>query len=259
MFTEAVLTVAESKRLIAKGVANHPDVLRALSEGTVVVCKGTTNAYVVEELLGREIRRTDYVTGKTFPAHLEAQNLTSAKLPDVILRKGQLVEGTNSKEIVAELKCGDVFIKGANAINYERDQAALLIGHPTGGTIGAAIGTLIARRVKLLIPAGLEKNIPGDLDEIAARVDSVDSLDSARDGETGSRAVPAFWRIPGEVFTEIEALMLLADCDVMQIAAGGVAGAEGAVRLLLEGDAEQIASARRLIADVQGEPPFVTP
>ena len=52
MFTEVVLTVAESKRLIAKGVAGHPDVLTALSRGIVVVCKGTTNAYVVEELLG---------------------------------------------------------------------------------------------------------------------------------------------------------------------------------------------------------------
>jgi len=250
MFTEAVLTVAEAKRLIAKGVANHPDVLRALSEGTVVICKGTTNAYVVEEILNKEIQRTDYVTGKTFPAHLQGQNLTTAKLPDVILRNGQRVEGSNAKQIVDELKPGDVFIKGANAINYERDQAALLIGHPTGGTIGAAIGTLVARRVKLLIPAGLEKNVPGDLDEVAARVDAVD--------EAQPRAVPAFWRIAGELFTEIEALMLLTGCDVLQIAAGGVAGAEGAVRLLLEGDNEQIESARKLINTVQGEPPFIT-
>jgi len=250
MFTEVVLTVSEAKRLIAKGVANHPDVLRALSEGTVVVCKGTTNAYVVEEILGREIARVDYVTGHTFPAHLEGQNLTSAKVPDVILRKGQRLEGTNSKEVVGELAAGDVFIKGANAINYERGQSALLIGHPTGGTIGAAIGVLVAKRVKLLVPAGLEKNIPGDLDDVAAHVGDVD--------EAEPRAVPAFWPLPGELFTEMEALTLLTGCDVIQTAAGGVAGAEGAVRLMLEGDDEQIEAARKLLAGVQGEPPFIT-
>ena len=83
MFTETVLTVSEGKRLIAKGVAKHPDVLKALSEGTVVICKGTTNAYVVEELLGRPIKRTDYVTGKTVPKLLEGKPITSASLPDV--------------------------------------------------------------------------------------------------------------------------------------------------------------------------------
>lgn len=253
MLTEAVLTVAESKRLIAKGVANHPDVLRALSEGTVVICKGTTNAYVVEEILGKEIRRTDYVTGAVAPVTLQGQSPTSAKLPDVILEHGQIVEGANSKEIVPKLKTGDVFIKGANALNYERDQAALLIGHPTGGTIGAAIGVLVARRVRLLVPVGLEKNIPGDLNEIAACMADVDETD-----ESDPRHVPTLWPVPGEIFTEIEAIQLLCGCEVVQTAAGGIAGAEGAVRLLIKGGKDQIKSARALIADVQGERPFVS-
>ena len=67
MFTEIVLTVSESKRLIAKGVAGHPDVLAALKDGMVVIAKGTTNAYVVEEITGAEIKRTDYVTGAVLP------------------------------------------------------------------------------------------------------------------------------------------------------------------------------------------------
>ena len=253
MFTEAVLTVAESKRIIAKGVANHPEVLRALSEGTVVICKGTTNSYVVEEILGKEIQRTEYVTGSVVPASRQGQNLTSAKLPDVILEKGQIIEGINSKEIVSKLKAGDVFIKGANAINYERDQAALLIGHPTGGTIGAAMGVLVARRVKLLVPVGLEKNIPGDLNDIAAHMAEVDETD-----KSDPRPVPTFWPIPGEVFTEIEAIELLTGCDVVQTAAGGIAGAEGAVRLLIKGSEEQVKNAHALIAHVQGERPFVS-
>ena len=253
MFTEAVLTVSESKRLIAKGIANHPEVVQALTEGIVVICKGTTNAYVVEEILGKKIQRTDYVTGCVVPTTREAQNPVTSKLPDVILEHGQILEGTNSKEIVPKLKPGDVFIKGANAVSYERGQAALLIGHPTGGTIGAAVGVLVARRVKLLIPVGLEKNIPGDLNDVASCMASVDETD-----ESDPRPIPALWPIAGEVFTEIEALELLTGCDATQTAAGGIAGAEGAVRLLIEGDSDQIKKARILISNVHGERPFVT-
>lgn len=252
MFTEAVLTVAESKRLIAKGVAAHSNVLHALTDGIVVVCKGTTNAYVVEELMGREIERTDYVTGWVSPATLQGQNLTSAKLPDVILERGRPVKGTNSKEIVPKLKAGDVFIKGANALNYERGQAALLIGHPTGGTVGAVIGVLIARRVKLLVPVGLEKNIPGDLNDIAAAMADVDETDPS-----DPRPIPTLWPVPGELFTEIEAIELLTGCEAVQTAAGGVAGAEGAVRLLIRGSKEQVRKAHMLVAAVQGEHPFI--
>jgi hypothetical protein len=253
MFFEAVLTVAESKRLIAKGIANHPDVLRALSEGIVVICKGTTNAYVVEEILGKQIQRTDYVTGCVVPSRREGRSPVSAKLPDVILERGQIVEGATTKDIVAKLKAGDVFIKGANAINYERAQAALLIGHPTGGTIGAAIGVLVARRVKLLVPVGLEKNIPGDLYDVAEQMAQADTA-----GDKDAKAIPAYWPLPGEVFTEMEALRLLSGCDVIQTAAGGIAGAEGAVRLLIEGNEDQVRNARRLIGVIQGERPFVS-
>jgi hypothetical protein len=253
MFMEAVLTVSESKRLIAKGIANHPEVVHALTEGIVVICKGTTNAYVVEEILGKKIQRTDYVMGCVVPTTREAQSPVTSKLPDVILEHGQILEGTNSKEIVPKLKPGDVFIKGANAVSYERGQAALLIGHPTGGTIGAAVGVLVARRVKLLIPVGLEKNIPGDLNAVALCMASVDETD-----KSDPRPILTLWPIAGEVFTEIEALEMLTGCDAMQTAAGGIAGAEGAVRLLIEGDADQIKKARILISNVHGERPFVT-
>lgn len=47
MKRQFVLTVSESKRLIAKGVAALPEVKRAMEEGMVVVATGTTNAYVL--------------------------------------------------------------------------------------------------------------------------------------------------------------------------------------------------------------------
>ena len=48
MRTSFVLTVAQSKRLIAKGVAQLPEVKHALAEGILAIGRGTTNAYVVE-------------------------------------------------------------------------------------------------------------------------------------------------------------------------------------------------------------------
>ncbi|MDI6811737.1 MAG: hypothetical protein QMD80_08765, partial [archaeon] len=45
------LTPSESKRLIAKGVKNLEEVQRALKHGTIIITLGTTNAYVVEEIL----------------------------------------------------------------------------------------------------------------------------------------------------------------------------------------------------------------
>ena len=42
----AVVKPTAAKRLIAKGVAAHPIVERALREGTIVITLGTTNAFV---------------------------------------------------------------------------------------------------------------------------------------------------------------------------------------------------------------------
>ena len=51
----ATLTPAEGKRLIGKAIAAMDVVQDALREGTIVVATSTTNAYVMEELLGEEI------------------------------------------------------------------------------------------------------------------------------------------------------------------------------------------------------------
>lgn len=49
------LTPAESKRLIAKGVSALPEVRRALEQGIVIIARGTTNAFVVEEMTGDKV------------------------------------------------------------------------------------------------------------------------------------------------------------------------------------------------------------
>jgi len=49
------LTPSEAKRLIGKAVAMMEPVRAAFKDGTIVICPGTTNAYVAEEILGTRI------------------------------------------------------------------------------------------------------------------------------------------------------------------------------------------------------------
>ncbi len=244
-----VLTVAESKRLIARSLKRLPVLMRALNGGIVAIAKGTTNGYVAEELLGRGLDKTQYCTGVTRPTQGADSATTASNLPDVVLRHGEVQEGVTATEIVSEMGPGDVFIKGANAINYDRKQAGILIGHPTGGTIGAAVGTVVARRATLLIPVGLEKHIPGDLHQLYR--------DLTRVADRGEG--PTLWPVDGQIFTEIEALKLhMAGGQAALMGAGGIAGAEGSVRIFVWGTPEHIARAGGIIRDVQGEPPFIS-
>ena len=63
----SILTVAESKRLIAKAVKEMPIVKNALANGMVIIIKGTTNAYVAEEITGKKIEKAAFVRGRIQP------------------------------------------------------------------------------------------------------------------------------------------------------------------------------------------------
>jgi hypothetical protein len=71
-------------------------------------------------------------------------------------------------------------------------------------------------------------------------------------GGGGPRLLP----VPGEVFTEIEAIRLLCGAEAEMMAAGGVGGAEGAVWLTLQGSPEQMENAEVLMKEVVGERGF---
>ena len=238
------LTVAESKRLIAKGVVRAACVRRAMEHGTLAVASGSTNGYIIEEILGEPFDKKHCLTGRTLPAHYAGPKLDAASA-GLIVRKGARTIG-KATDALEEMGPGDVFIKGVNALNYERQQAGILIGHPTGGTIGVMVGTAVSRRICCLQPVGLEKSIPADLDEVARL------LNQDPEGQG-----PTLFVFPGTIFTEIEALDVLADVVAVPASAGGIGGAEGAVWLALFGDAGQLAKAEEVLDSIQGEPPFV--
>ena len=135
-------------------------------------------------------------------------------------------------------------MKGANALDLTRKQAALLIGHPKAGTIGLVLPAVVGRRVKLMIPVGLEKRVNGDLHVLAEKLNAP--------AASGYRFLP----VPSEVFTELEALKLLSGAEAELIAAGGVCGAEGSCWVTVTSTKEQEDAAEKVFASVASEPAF---
>lgn len=249
MQADVVLTVAESKRIIAKGVAAYVSVQRALQQGIVVVSTGTTTAYVVEEISGQLIDKAAYVTGRVMPTGLKVRGMFPDRLPDFVLRNGVQDPELDRYSAVEQFKPGDVFIKSANALNYERQVAGVAIGAGDGGTLGNALGSIIARRGELVIPVGLEKLVAHDIEDSYRRYTQVGD-------EPGD--VCSLWPIVGTIVTEIEALRILVpSLEVFHVGSGGILGAEGGVRLLLCGATSDVQDALDLVRGVQGEPHFL--
>ncbi|MGI5838516.1 MAG: hypothetical protein ACOX8W_02525 [bacterium] len=243
------LTPAESRRLIAKAVAALPEVRHAKEEGRIIIGGGTTNGYVVEELLGVKIDKANY----TFGIVSEGMQCSTSgakrekPIPYTIVR-GEVKTDKPYTDYLKEFTKDDVMIKGANAVDPEGN-AGVLIGSPVGGTIGAVYNTVFPRNSKLIIAVGLEKLVPSVLD--AASYGGLYDWDFC----LGMRC--ALWPVVGAiVITEIEALAILAGVDAVHFSSGGVGGSAGAVTLAIEGEDENVREAFELIKSIKGEPPL---
>ena len=214
-----LITPSAGKRLIAKALVIHPAVQNVLRNGTLVVIAGTTNGYVVEEIF-RSLQVAGFSKDHFFrgivlppskPVTLEGRVQDESKFPgDVIIVNGSWQKGKTLADVVDSLKNGDVIIKGANALNLERKQAAVLVGHPKAGTIGLILPVVAGRRVKLIVAVGLEKRVNGDLYVLAQELSEPSS--------SGYRLVP----VMGEVFSELDAIKALTQADAKLLSAGGV-------------------------------------
>ena len=247
MIAEVMLTVSESKRLIAQAVAQLPSVQKAMQGGIVIVGRGTTNGYVLEELLGQSLNKIQFTAGLTLPAQGErSPALSVPRIPDQVIRQGKRREDLTLEQVLPDMGPGDVFIKGGNAVDYQRRSVGILIGHPTAGTMGAW-GTLIARRIEMILPIGLEKLVYTDIRELSLQSLQTDTYHN----------LPTLMPVDGTIVTEIEALQILCQVQAVLYSAGGIGGAEGSVRLLLEGERENLDAAMERVAAIQGEAPFL--
>jgi len=239
------VTTSMGKRLIGKAMALHPDIKAVLESGTLVVIAGTTNGYVAEEVLkslgqAKGFSRRGFRRGMTVAPGAERAGVDFPG--DVVISDGQWQEGKTIYDVADDLGAGDIVVKGANAFD-PRGQAAVQIGHREGGTVLAALSAAIGRRVRLIVPVGLEKRVFEDVNVLAQRCNAPDA--------EGPRLLP----IPGRILTELDAIKLMTGAEACLIAAGGTYGAEGAAWLGISGTEEQIRDAAELIRSIADEPP----
>lgn len=248
-----VITPAAGKRLIGKAIAKHPAVTETLKKGTVVIIAGTTNGYVAEEILSalgrtKDFKRDQFFRGIVLPPNRPTKG---GRLPDesafpgdMVIKDGIWQKGKTIFDVVDELKEGDIILKGVNAVDLIQKRGAILIAHPKAGTIGVSLQAVVGRRVHLILPVGLEKRVTENLDELAAKMNAP--------GAQGTRFLP----VPGEIFTELDAIALLTGARAQLVAAGGVCGAEGSVWLAISGKSAEENAAITLLQSVADEPAF---
>ena len=249
----AVLTSAESRRLIGRGLAAHPDVVRANKKGRILVSGSSTTGFFVEELLGEKIDVSHFICGVITDGVV-------CMTPDERIRNYYIVDGQvqdhdydlpayeEMRHFVSELGPGDVCIKAANAIDAT-GMAGILLAHPLGGNILLMLPKVVGTGTKLIIPAGLEKLVPS-VREAQKHMLGVRDYRYTYGRGCGYIALDC-----GEVFTEISAIELLTGATAYHVASGGTGGSEGAVTLVIEGTDEQEEAAIELIGSVKGEPP----
>lgn len=246
---EFMLTVAMSKRLIAKALMAEPAVLRAMREHRLLIVAGTTNAYVAEEAL-RAIGCTasfpvnTYRRGITVPhgAHVTPGQASF----DLLIERGQARFDQTVFDVADDLTADDMLMKGANALHLPSGEVGVLVGHPQGGTLIPIISAAVGRRVQLIVPIGVEKRVDQPISKLTSYSNAIHS--------DGPRLCP----LPGRAYTELNALISLTGAERADIlAAGGVMGAEGCVYFMLHGDNESMERTRELIRSLKDEPPIL--
>lgn len=262
-----VLNPSQSKRLIAKGVVNLPQMRVALENGRIFIGRGGTNAYILEELNlmipldgngdGKEkveFNKGDFVAGQIVPGKKYMNWWINAgnRSPEVVIIKGKKSSVEDRIKTIGKFKHGDLFLKGANALDRE-GIPGVLVGSKDGGTIGTSQGILQAKGIEVICPIGLEKLVFGNIQSVQTLM-GIENMDFPSEGMPCGMIPMPF----ATVITEIEALEVLFECEVFHVASGGVGGAEGSVSLLIiaydDAEMKEICAFMDIIAE---EPIFV--
>lgn len=245
MRAQVTLNSTESKKLIAKGVAVLPSVKKAMKEHSIIVAGGTTNGYVAEELTGEKFDKITAYTIGIVTGGITTLSDEDGRVPPYVITNGKKRDRDyHWKDYMKDITPGDIFIKGANALDHT-GMVGVLASNNTGGTIGGAWGTLMQRGIEIVCPVGLEKFIP-DVRE------AVEFMKGKATDEAMGDKVALMPVMGATVVTEITALKLLFNVEAKCIAAGGIDGSEGAITLVIDGEEKDVKRALAEIKQIKG-------
>ncbi len=235
------LTVAEGKKLIAKGIAALPEVRRALADGMILLKGGTTVSALAEELAGTPLR----ISGRVSLRGTVAAARPVEGAHSLLLRGGRPEAADGRLEaIAAEMGPDDVVVCGANIVD-SCGNAAMMAGRFMGGEPGRILPLLPSQGVRCIIAAGVEKISPTSVPEAmkaCGRKAPAWSMGMA------VGLVPIF----GRIVSEPEALRALGARDAWVIGRGGVSGAEGGATFVVDGDDRWFETFRMVLESVRG-------
>jgi len=240
------LTSAESKRLIARGIVSMPEVIQAKEEGYLLVGRGSTNAYIAEELLGEPLEKETYTVGQIIRG-IPCALVQSVRMQPVTFHKNKRLD-IDPSTVIDKLGPGDILLKGANAVDNE-GHVGIVMASPTGGTMGQFYLPMKARGATIIYPVGLEKMVLSV--EEASRMGGFRTIERSIGVPVGMVCVN-----DGMAYTEMDALGELFDVEAVHFASGGYGGAEGAVTIIVEGDDEEVNECCDYIEGIKGEPPL---
>lgn len=240
---QITLTVEESKRLIAMAISIHHKVKETLEQGSIVLKGGSTVSEVSEIISGKRLGLCGITTGRGTVINI---GLEDARPHVALYKKGEFINIDDSfLEDTLKLTVKDLIICGANAIdNY--GNAAMMTGSLGGGDTPYGFSTWYGEGVPVLIPVGLEKLIPNNINDIIKRTGR-----SKKAYSTGM----AVGLIPviGEIITEVEAIELLTGLCSFPIAAGGLGKSKGSITLDVEGEDRKLNDLMNLVLKIKDE------
>ena len=249
MKTVFTLTSAESRRLIAKAVVAMPEFKKAWESAYLLLAGGTTNAFIAQELLGRDgIEPGRCTVGISTDGLLCVTNPDSRKSFPNVFYKGEKSDKT-LVEALADFHAETVVIKGANAADMNGYVGIITSGFD-GGTVPRIIGPVTSKGLKFITPVGLEKLVPS-VQASAKALGGATHIDISMGADPGMYCIGT-----STIVTEIEAIRMLFNADATLVCCGGVGGNEGAVTLAVDGDEKDIkALVEFLETEIKGEPP----
>ena len=249
MKTVFTLTSAESRRLIAKAVVAMPEFKKAWESAYLLLAGGTTNAFIAQELLGRDgIEPGRCTVGISTDGLLCVTNPDSRKSFPNVFYKGEKSDKT-LVEALADFHAETVVIKGANAVDMNGYVGIITSGFD-GGTVPRIIGPGTSKGLKFITPVGLEKLVPS-VQASAKALGGATHIDISMGADPGMYCIGT-----STIVTEIEAIRMLFNADATLVCCGGVGGNEGAVTLAVDGDEKDIkALVEFLETEIKGEPP----
>lgn len=240
-----VLTPAESKRLIAKAIVRKGEIKKAMEKAYVILCEGSTNVMIAQELFGSDIACENFTCGMSIGGILcNSKPRVRANFP-LVAYKGRIVNLSYEKAL-EDFNLDTVIIKGGNAIDKHGFVGTIVSGYD-GGVIAKVLGTSVSQGIKIVCPIGLEKCVFSVRD--ASRYTGGKRFDYSMGPDYG-----LFVLSNADVVTEIEAIKILSGADAIHVASGGIGGSEGAVILSCEGCVDKVKKIIEIVENIKGEP-----